>query len=320
MIRACIRPSPEPKEKFSRAREIAAALGGDWNGRYGLVPGPGHSSRDRSVKIVDAPDQPDGIIVHSFSGDSWEAVKSWLRSLGLLPDRVHRNPINRPTSPHEIQSKSNDLRVWSSHAQALWERTETLSKKAKNYFESRRVGIPRVSEVRFVEDLEHWLSGTTWPAIVARVSDFVTGRPITLHFTFLASDGSSKAPIEQPKLLLPRHPKKGGVVRLSDDSEVASGLGLAEGIETSLAIDRAGWRPIWAAIDSGNLAALPVVDGIESLTIFADHDRVNPKTGKRPGLNSACQLARRWRNAGREVRIIPPLKEGEDWADVLGRS
>ena len=35
------------------AREIVAALDGDWHGHYGMVPAPGHSKRDRSVKVMD---------------------------------------------------------------------------------------------------------------------------------------------------------------------------------------------------------------------------------------------------------------------------
>lgn len=35
------------------AREITRAHGGDWYGTYGLVPGPGHSDDDRSLKVYD---------------------------------------------------------------------------------------------------------------------------------------------------------------------------------------------------------------------------------------------------------------------------
>ena len=47
--------------------------------------------------------------------------------------------------------------------------------------------------------------------------------------------------------------------------------GVAEGIESALSLAWA-FVPVWACIDAGNLAALPVLDGIEALTIAADND------------------------------------------------
>ena len=75
------------------ARKITKALGGDWFGGYGLVPGIGHSARDRSIKVMDAADGE--IIVHSFTGDDWRDIKAeWVRQ-GLLPEwqrPEHRDP------------------------------------------------------------------------------------------------------------------------------------------------------------------------------------------------------------------------------------
>ena len=39
------------------ARSVTETLGGKWcQAGYGLVPGPGHSARDRSVKVWDSLD------------------------------------------------------------------------------------------------------------------------------------------------------------------------------------------------------------------------------------------------------------------------
>lgn len=130
------------------------------------------------------------------------------------------------------------------------------------------------------------------------MTDFCTGSPLTLHLTFIARDGVGKATVNRPKLLLPRHKKVGGVIRLTDDFEVSEGLGLAEGIETALAVTGAGWRPIWATVDAGNMAALPPLPGIAALTVFADADEA--------GLRAARKVTDRWFVAGRETRIIAP--------------
>jgi hypothetical protein len=147
-----------------------------------------------------------------------------------------------------------------------------------------------------------------FPIMVARVTDIITAAPISLHFTRLAPDGSGKATVEKPKLLMTGHRKQGGCIRLVDDAEVGQGLGLSEGIETGLAVMAAGWAPAWAAIDAGNLGAFPVLAGIESLTIFADHDKA--------GLQAGEMCRARWRAARREARIVNPRTLGADWADL----
>lgn len=62
---------------MSAARDLTQRLGGDWHGSYGLVPGPGHSHRDRSVSVIDGPSGE--IIVHSFAGEDWRGIKDrWI--------------------------------------------------------------------------------------------------------------------------------------------------------------------------------------------------------------------------------------------------
>jgi hypothetical protein len=52
---------------------------------------------------------------------------------------------------------------------------------------------------------------------------------------------------------------------------------------------------VWACIDAGNLAALPVLDGVEHLTIAADNDAA--------GQAAAQTCATRWAAAGRTVTV-----------------
>jgi hypothetical protein len=65
-------------------QQIARAIGGRVAGNKVLGPGPGHSSRDRSLKIKLDPNAPDGFLVHSFARDDWALCKDYLREkLGL---------------------------------------------------------------------------------------------------------------------------------------------------------------------------------------------------------------------------------------------
>jgi hypothetical protein len=125
------------------------------------------------------------------------------------------------------------------------------------------------------------------------------------HITYLDTDGRDKAPVKPDRLY--SGPKKGGVVKLVEDSGITTGLALAEGIETSLSAVMAG-LPTWACLDAGNLAEFPVLAGIEALTVVADYDQA--------GLDAAEAVARRWTEAGREVRILLPHEIGADLNDT----
>jgi hypothetical protein len=144
--------------------------------------------------------------------------------------------------------------------------------------------------------------------MLARITDAVTGEPISLHFTRLATDGRSKAGTDRDKMLLAGHRKAGGVIRLWPDDAVTNGLGVAEGIETALAAAHA-LTPVWACVDAGNLAAFPVLPGIDALTVYADHDDA--------GLRAANNCAQRWADAGREAFIVTANEQGRDCADLV---
>ena len=96
-----------------------------------------------------------------------------------------------------------------------------------------------------------------------------------------------------------------GVVRLSADEDVLSGLNLVEGIETGLVALAKGFRPAWACGSANVMAAFPVLAGIETLTFFADHDASG--TGQR----AANEAAARWRASGREARVFLRKLKGD---------
>jgi hypothetical protein len=65
-------------------QSIARALGGEINGVQVLVPGPGHSSADRSLSVKLSSSSADGFIVHSHAGDDPIRCKDYVREqLGL---------------------------------------------------------------------------------------------------------------------------------------------------------------------------------------------------------------------------------------------
>lgn len=212
-------------------------------------------------------------------------------------------PKQPPPAPRNREPEKKAL-DWSERAEAIWRRTQPLrGTVGEAYLRHRGCVIPPPdSDVRFLHGKDDYP-----PSLCARVTDILTGRPISLHFTRLAPDGRGKANTGRDKLLLAGHRKAGGIIKVWPDEVVTHGLALAEGIETCCAIAHVH-TPTWATVDAGGLATFPVLSGIEALTIYADHDDA--------GMRAAAQCARRWREAGREVRVIRCRLPRHDAADI----
>lgn len=139
--------------------------------------------------------------------------------------------------------------------------------------------------------------------MLALMTDPERNEPVGVHVTYLRPDGRGKADGPAAKVML----GKRGVIRLSPDDEVTTGLGVAEGIETAVAVmQRLDWRPVWAATCAGAVASFPVLPGLDAITVFADCDSA--------GMRAAETCARRWVEAGREASIWTP--ERGDWRDA----
>lgn len=213
-----------------------------------------------------------------------------------------------PAGPDPAKIESA-LRLW-------WEAVPAMGSPVARYLACRGLALP--PDDPFDDDPEDPRNGyplrfhptcprgaERLPAMVALMSDPASGKPCGIHRTFLLPDGSGKAP-GQAKMML----GAAGVIRLVPDAYLMDGLGIAEGIETSLAImQRYGWAPVWAAGSAGGIGSFPVLPGIETLTIFPDADDSGAS------LRAAKQCAERWRAAGREVQQLAP-PAGADFADL----
>jgi putative DNA primase/helicase len=247
---------------------------------------------------------PDGSMVCYCHRCNWRARTGGQER---APGR-DRTP-SRPAMPPEPSKRSTGL---PGAAAGLWRasRRVLLGTIAAAYLEGRNCALPHPNgDLRFHAELRH-PSGHVGPGLVALVSDAVTGAPLTLHRTWLKADGSGKAELDRSRLLWPGLPAKGGVIRLWPDEEVTLGLCVAEGIETALSA-ALGFGLAWSTIDANNLQDLPVLGGIEALTIVADHDA----HGR--GFVAADACARRWLEAGQEARVWPAPTVGTDFNDLV---
>jgi hypothetical protein len=137
-------------------------------------------------------------------------------------------------------------------------------------------------------------------ALVKRGSD---GTALAIHRTFLARDGSGKAPVEPQKMML--GPRRGGAVLLALPGEV---LMVGEGIETCRAAMEATGHPAWAALSTSGLRSLELPKDVGDVIVLADGDEA--------GEAAARDCALRWKREGRRVRIARP-PQGLDFNDML---
>jgi hypothetical protein len=172
----------------------------------------------------------------------------------------------------------------------------------ESYLQSRDLRLPFFSTLRFHDGLKH-ASGGIWPAMVALVSRGPADAPLGIHRTFLARDGSGKAPVDPQKMML--GPCRGGAVRLAAPTDL---LMVGEGIETCLAAMQATRNPAWAALSASGLRALDLPESVRELIVLADGDD--------PGEAAARDCALRWKREGRRVRIARPPR-GQDFNDLL---
>lgn len=220
------------------------------------------------------------------------------------PERGAR--LTTPSTPR-IRASTPPVKhdALSDYGRELWDACRPLSGVAVEYLAARHCRIPPADgDLRWHPSLKH-PTGYTGPALVARITDAVTRRQLSLHRTWIRADGR-KADVDPPRLLLGGHRKQGGVIRLWPDEAVTESVGIAEGIETALSLAW-GFVPVWALIDAGNLRALPVLAGIESLTISRDNDSA--------GIAAADECAQRWSEADREVFVTQ--QTANDLNDLL---
>lgn len=107
----------------------------------------------------------------------------------------------------------------------------------------------------------------TWPAMLAAVTD-LDGTITGVHRTWLARDGSGKAPVATPRRAMGR--LLGNGVRFGDSKDVVA---VGEGIETMLALRCVlPSLPMIAALSANHLAALILPTRLHRISVARDND------------------------------------------------
>ena len=339
-------------EKHIEAREVREVAAGRWLDVLGAlapalepalnrvgrhVPCPVHGGTDGFRLFRDADltgggvcntcgTFPDGFALLMWV-NRWsfpEALRAVAYELGLADGsrpapRGMANP--RPRPPERDQESAIEAlnRVWAQSIDPADRRAGPL----RAYLRRRGLfGVRLDAEVvRFHPALGYWQRNDRdeaelvgrYPAMVALVTD-ADGMPVTVHRTYLTTDGR-KAPVEEPKKLMTYAGDRlvGGAVRLFHQ---APALGVAEGIETALAVHHRTGMPVWSAVSAGLLARFEPPADTALVVVWADRDR--------SGAGEAAALTLRERLLRRGISVavqlppgpIPAGAKGIDWADV----
>jgi hypothetical protein len=275
------------------ARALVRSSGGDWCGSYGLVAGPGHSPRDRSLKVWEAGGQ---VYVHSFSGDDWKACRAHLG----LDDDWCPTPASPRWSPPPAAIANPTRRIRGLLRTAA---PVDLVPDVVLYLKSRKLWpLPHGCTLKAHAGAPYYSNGDLvgrFPALLAEVFD-IKGELTTLHVTYLKNN--RKLTDHPPrKLLSSTNGRIGCAVRLVPAGPV---LGIAEGIETALAAMQILDVPVWAALNTALLGKFEPPAGVERQIIAADRDVA--------GLTAAWKL--------RDLATLPmelKLPQGADFAEDL---
>jgi hypothetical protein len=154
-----------------------------------------------------------------------EAVE-YLRGAPLLRRQAQMAP-RRTTQRDRAPTSHSYLRCWDQGI-------DPANTIVEQYLNNRGgLTVPESAPIRFHPRCQRGPSDLPggpefWPAMLALMTDAVTGQPVGLHRTFLRPDGSGKAPqttrggfVLKPKMILGNW----GVIRLTPDDLIGRGLG-----------------------------------------------------------------------------------------------
>lgn len=285
-------------------RDILVRTGGDVyeNGRRALIPGPGHSPRDRSLSLEQ---QADGRIVyfaHCGHGHGHAEIMGYLGLEGFQAQEV------RPTERLRQRSERSDATELARAekiviCQALWRETRPLQGTlAVKYLRGRAITFSSTPAVLRYHPRAPRAYPTAEkpnprraPAMVAMVQDY-RGQGCGLHLTFLKPDGSG----HDGRIMLGAIAN--AAVRLATPGEE---LAIAEGIETAASYMDLQGRPCWSLLSTSQFTHFRPPHGVKRLYVAPDMD---------DKLGSSLKLSEALVGRFRDCQVIidaPPA--GTDW-------
>ena len=193
-------------------------------------------------------------------------------------------------------------------AQRIWNNGGPLKGSlAETYLAGRALTLPVTGSLRFAASLPH-KSGVNYPAMLAQAVD-VNGAMTGIQRTFLAHDGSGKAPLPNGEAKMSLGVIKRSLVRPADLIDGAPLL-LGEGIETVLTPMQATGFPGWATLGTAGLSAVNLPGDAKDIILLGEND----------GGKSAAAIAKAaldLKKKGIRVRVAYPPQGFKDFNDMV---
>jgi hypothetical protein len=236
-------------------KSAARALGGDvYRGRV-LCPGPGHTPSDRSLCVwLDG----DSFRVHSFANDDWKECKDHVRARLDLPhdfSPARDMPLCR-NADSDVDKAGDARRLWRCRSDDLT-LVRTYLSNARGY------DGPLPPTIGFLPPERY-----PWAAMIAM---FGIGEVRGVHLTFLREDGTDKADIDKPRIML--GPSNGWPIVIAEPNDLL-GLAITESIEDGLSAHLATGLGVWAAGACWRMPRLADVipECVEAVTVLGHED------------------------------------------------
>ena len=193
-------------------------------------------------------------------------------------------------------------------AQRIWDTGEPLNGPVvEAYYGSRGLVVPETKNLRFVTSLKH-KSGEFYPAIIARAEN-TSGVMTGIQRTFVARDGSGKAPVAKKLQKMSLGVIKGSMVRLADPRDGVPLL-IGEGVETTAtSMQATGW-PGFATLGTSGLSGADLPAGVKHVIVLGEND--GGKSAK-----AIAKVAPGLRQKGIRVRVAWPAEGFKDFNDMV---
>jgi DNA polymerase len=279
--------SPEPTQGNGRDTGEPVA---------GKILCPFHDDHSPSLHIYPGVEDPH---YHCFACGAHGHLNE-LNDLEIDWQAALKSPIGAPADGAEIERNLE-------RAHELWNEAEPIAGTlAERYLaESRGIDVAALPEsvnevLRFLPRC--WHDGQYHPCLIALFRDIETGQRAGVHRTWLTADAQ-----KIDRRMFGRWSRPRAIKLWPADNRLFVG----EGIETALAAaTQLGMRPAWALGSKVYLGKLPVISGVDELTILVDHDS--------DGEAAAIACDQTWRDAGRRVRLLR-TKDAElnDFNDLI---
>jgi hypothetical protein len=256
------------------------------------------------MRLWPDPTDPMGFKVHLFNGGDWQSAKDYVaREIGVS----RWWPGARKFTPAvSVDNRNLDRFRNFELARSIYREAVPAPGTLVERYLARR-GLGAVNTLRFHPACP--FGQERLPAMVAPMVGIHDNAFRGIHRTPLTHDGGKS---DMGKKMLGS--SAGAVVKLSQDEDVTTVLGIGEGIETTLSLPMLSecfGIPVWACLNAEGVRKFPVLPGIEVLWIAVDNDPSGA------GERAAQRCADRWTAAGCEVWLQTPNAVRSDLNDIV---